>query len=69
LAQFLFLSVYIGYKDPESALIDLLSGKVDAQNGIDNFIDYALDEMPNKQNPQKKGRPHNTVRNYAFGCS
>ena len=37
---------------------------------IDDFIDYALDEMPNKQKNQdstQKGRSHNTVRNYVFG--
>jgi hypothetical protein len=45
----------------------LLSGKADAQKSIDKFIDYALDEMPDKQNLQQKERSHNTVRNYAFG--
>jgi integrase len=58
---------YIRCEDPETALRDMLSGKVDAQKNIDGFIDYALDEMPNKQNPKAKGRSHNTVRNYAFG--
>ena len=58
---------YIGYDDPEAALLDMRSGKVDAQRKIDDFIDYALDEMPSKQNPTKKGRSHNTVKNYVFG--
>ena len=65
-----FFVKYIGYSDPEVALVDMRSGKVDAQKKIDDFIDYALDEMPNKQknqNPQQKGRSHNTVRNYVFG--
>jgi hypothetical protein len=62
-----FFVEYIGYKDPELALQDMLSGKIDAQRKIDEFIDYALDEMPNKQKPGLKGRSHNTVRNYAFG--
>ena len=62
-----FYVKYIGYDDPEAALVDMHSGKVDAQKKIDSFIDYALDEMPNKKNPKQKGRSHNTVRNYAFG--
>jgi integrase len=61
---------YIGYSSPEVALVDMHSGKVDVQKKIDEFIDYALDEMPTKQknqDPKQKGRSHNTVRNYAFG--
>jgi integrase len=63
-----FFVAYISYKDPEAALAAVHAGRVDAQKSIDGFIDYALDEMPNKQYPdEKKGRSHNTVRNYAFG--
>jgi integrase len=65
-----FFVEYIGYSDPEVALADMRSGKVDPQKKIDEFIDYALDEMPSKwknQDPKQKGRSHNTVRNYAFG--
>jgi integrase len=65
-----FFVKYIGYSSPEVALVDMRSGKVDAQKKIDDFIDYALDEMPNKQKSQdqkQKGRSHNTVRNYVFG--
>jgi len=65
-----FFVNYIGYSSPEVALADMRSGKVDAQKKIDDFIDYALDEMPNKQKNQDsklRGRSHNTVRNYVFG--
>lgn len=65
-----FFVNYVGYEDPEVALLDMGSGKVDPQKKIDEFIDYALDEMPNKhknQDSKQKGRSHNTVRNYVFG--
>jgi integrase len=63
-----FFVEYIGCKNPETALENMRSGKVDAKRSIDGFIDYALDEMPNKQDLQgKKGRSHNSVRNYTFG--
>jgi integrase len=45
----------------------MLSGRVDAHKSIDSFIDYALDEMPSNACPGKKGRSHNTVKNYVFG--
>ena len=48
---------YVGYKDPELALSDMLSGKIDVQNSIDGFIDYALDEMPKKQDPTMQTDP------------
>jgi integrase len=65
-----FFVKYLGYEDPEVALVDMRSGKVDAQKKMDEFVDYALDEMPSKWKtncPNQKGRSHNTVRNYAFG--
>jgi len=62
-----FFVKYIGYVDPEVALADLRCGKVDAQEKIDAFVDYALDEMPSKQYSAKKGRSHNTVKNYVSG--
>jgi integrase len=62
-----FFVNYVGFEDAESALVALQSGEVDAQKSIDGFIDFALDEMPNKQGGKGKGRSHNTVRNYAFG--
>jgi hypothetical protein len=49
-----FFVKYIGYEDPEAALVDMASGKVNAQDKFDAFIDYALDEMPNKKNPRTK---------------
>ena len=62
-----FFVKYVGCENPEVALVDIQSGKVDAQQKIDTFIDYALDEMPSKQYPTRKGRSHNTVKNYVFG--
>jgi len=51
-----FFVKYLGYEDPEVALVDMRSGKVDAQKKIDEYIDYALDEMPNKQKPDQEFR-------------
>lgn len=58
---------YIGCSDPEVALVDIQSGKIDAHQKLDSFIDYALDEMPSKLYKDRKGLSHNSVRNLAFG--
>ncbi len=49
---------FLGFKDPETALKAMQTGKVDAGERIDAFIGYALD---------KQSKSHSTVRNYAFG--
>lgn len=49
---------FLGFKNPEAALEAMQNGKVGAEEKIDAFIGYALDEQ---------GKSHSTVRNYAFG--
>ena len=49
---------FLGFSNPEKALADMQSGKVNAGEKMDAFIGYALDEL---------GKSHSTVRNYAFG--
>jgi len=49
---------YLGYQDPETALTALKSGEVDAEQKVDTFIDYALEEQ---------NKAHSHVRNHIFG--
>lgn len=48
--------VFLGLKNPESALEKLLSGEIDAASKVDQFIDYVLEKYA-----------HQTVRNMLFG--
>ena len=34
---------YLGYSDPESALQAILKSEINAEEKVDNFIDYALE--------------------------
>jgi len=49
---------FLGFSNPETALKAMLTGEVNAEEKIDAFIDYALDEL---------GKSHGSARSYAFG--
>lgn len=49
---------FLGFDDPEEALLELQSGNVNAGEKLDAFIGYALDDL---------GKSHSTVRSYTFG--
>ncbi len=49
---------YVYRKGTESEFAAMQSGKVDTQRTIGRFIDYALDEMPNKFSGEGNGRSY-----------
>ncbi len=49
---------YLGYSDPETALLAIKEGKINVEEKVDKFIDYALEEQ---------NKAHNHVRNHVFG--
>ncbi len=49
---------YLGYSDPETALQAIREGKINIEEKVDKFIDYALEEQH---------KAHNHVRNHIYG--